>query len=452
MAWGGPIHVSITGAAYATLPAWQRDIWSSQRMALVNRYCLIPDFAAGPEYRAEFLAYIILPDGERFTHEPHGPRHDVYLMEYYFEKAVQLLKAGDLEGASRYAGCLLHFLEDCGCPAHTIPGDNQLALFKDLIPTPEEFIYAPLHDLLEQGNIGVDLRSYKPQLLGTSPAEATFNLVERFNPMVRNARSQIIPILHGIFDHNDAKVNEGRLRAATMDAEVVADALYTLLSIAKSRFDPDEVATLKVRDLSSLTPLEVIAQSYFPQFTFFSNPYSGYPVRDATLERGAIRRPLLLNVVSDGRVTQETFPHGIGLGTDSRLTYALPEMVYDRFECFVGLHSQLGVQGGAVFKVYADGAAIYHSGLMTGQDPVEKVVLRIWGVRDLSFTVEGRSQARGSNYAVIAQPTLFKAEGLAPSEPVSSLQRKGVNYSQRFGGNHLRDHAKPGAEEESQGW
>jgi hypothetical protein len=421
MAWGGPIHNSITAAAYEALPAWQRDIWSGQRMALINRYCLIPDIAGLPENRAEFMPLTILPNGERFSHLPLGRRQDAYQMEYYFEKAVELLKAGNLDGASRYAGCLLHFLEDSGSPAHTLPGDNQLGLLKDLIPTPEEFKDRPLHGLVEDGDVKIDMGDYKPRLLGTSSAEAIFNLIERFNPMVRNSRAQIVPILEGIYDHNSTKVNEGQLRAATMDAEVAADALYTLLSIAKSRFDPAEVATLKVRDLSSLTPLEMTGQSYFPQFTYFSNPYFGYPVRDATLEGGTIRRPLLLNVAENGSVTQRTFPHGIGLGTYSRLTYTLPEKVYDRFECLVGLEPKLGIQGAVVFKIYADGAAIYSSGLMTGQDPAQKVSLRIWGVRDLSLSVEGRSQGRDGNYAVIAQPTLFKAEGPPPTNNVSSV-------------------------------
>jgi hypothetical protein len=420
MAWGH-IHLDITAAAYDALPAWQQDIWSGQRVALINRYCLIPDIAQAPENRAELGAYIILPNGERFSHLPLGRRQDAYQMEYYFEKSIELLKAGDLDGASRYAGCLLHFLEDSGSPSHTMSGDNQLGLLKDLIPTPEEFKDRPLHGLVEEGELNFGLKDYKPRLLGTSSAEAIFNLIERFNPMVRNSRSQIIPILEGVFNHDSAKADAGRLRAATMDAEVVADALYTLLSIAKGHFDPAEVATLKVRDLSSLTPLEVINQSYFPQFTYFSNPYPGYPLRDATLEGGTVRRPLILNVVDNGSVTQRTFPHGIGLGTYSRLTYALPERVYDRFECLVGLQPQLGSRGAVIFTIYADGAAIYRSGLMTGQDPAQKVSLRIWWVRDLSFSVEGRSQDRNSNYAVIAQPTLFKAEGLPPTNLVSSI-------------------------------
>jgi len=37
-----------------------------------------------------------------------------------------------------------------------------------------------------------------------------------------------------------------------MDAYVVADALYTMLCIAKGRFDPEDVARLAVVDVSSL--------------------------------------------------------------------------------------------------------------------------------------------------------------------------------------------------------
>ena len=48
---------------------------------------------------------------------------------------------------------------------------------------------------------------------------------------------------------------------------------------------------------------------------------------------------------------------------------------------------------------------------MTGADASRKVTLPIWRVRVLSFDVEARgTPAPGKNYAVIAEPVLFKAK------------------------------------------
>ena len=122
-----------------------------------------------------------------------------------------------------------------------------------------------------------------------------------------------------------------------------------------------------------------------------------------------------LDVVQNNDVLARTFARGIGLGTQSRLSYALPEKVYDRFEFFVGLHRALGKRGKVAFRVYADGEAVYYSGLLTGEDPAQKISLAIWGVKELSFTVESRNEIRGANYAVIAEPVLFKAKQAPPA-------------------------------------
>lgn len=407
-AWGSRNHLAITRAAFEALPAWQQELWAGQREPLINRYCLIPDIAGLSENRAELGRYIVLPNGDRFTHSPQNRHHNAYLMKHYFDKAVDHVKARQMDESARYAGTLLHFLEDSGSPAHSIPDDNQLEIVKDLMPMPERFRDAALHRLVEAGEVRLNLEAYRPQLLGTSSAEAVFNLIERLNAMVRNARAQVIPIVQGLVTGNDSEVETGRRRAAIMDAQVASDALYTLVSIATERFERQETSNLDIRDVSSLTPLEVVKQSYFSQFGWFSDPYFGVPVRNALLENGEVRRPLALKLCPDCKVTE--FARGIGLGTHSRLTYALPEKVYDRFECLVGLHPTLGQKGKVVFRFYADGAAVFYSGLMTGEDPAQKVNLPMWDVNEISISVETANNERGHNYAVIAQPTLFKSK------------------------------------------
>ena len=409
-AWG-PMHSSITEAAFDALPEWERAVLAEQRARLIEYDCMIPDYARAASNRAKLGKYAVLPNGDPFTHEPHGHRHNYEQMLHYVTQAVEQIRAGNADEASRYAGCLLHFLEDCGSPAHSIPGDNQHGLMKDLIAVPEAFRDRPLHGLIEDGQLKLDLAGYQPRLLGTTPEEATFHLVERLHCAIRNARSQVIPILQGVFANDQPSMDAGRRKAAIMDAQISADALHTILCIGKNRFDDAEKAQLESVDMAALTPLEVIAQAYFPQNSFFSNPFFGYPTPNGILKDGAEKVPLALNVMTDGAITERTFVRGLGLGTHSRVSYALPAKTFDRFECRVGLHAPLGAEGSVAFRIYADGEAVFDSGIMTGADASRKITLPVWRVREISFDIEARGKsAPGKNYAVIAEPLLFKAK------------------------------------------
>jgi|GEM_PF-430760 len=409
-AWG-PMHHAITEAAFDSLPAWQRELLAGQRQTLIEFDCMIPDLARAAANKKTIGRFVILPNGDLFTHEPHSREHNYAQMLHYFTKAVESVRANELDEASRYAGCLLHFLEDCGSPAHSMPGDNQHGFMQDLIPVPDEYKNRPLHGLIESGTLQLDLAGYRPQLLGTTPEEAVMHLTERLHAAIRNARAQVIPILQGVFRKDDAAIDAGRRRAATMDAQVAADALYSILAVAKSRFEPDEKARLDTVDVAALTPLEVINQSYFPQFSYFSNPYFGFPVRNAILEDGATKRPLALHIVENGATKAQTFERGLGLGTGCRVTYAIPLKTYERFECLVGAHATLGGTAALSFRIFADGEAVFESGILTGESPAQKVSIPVWRVREISIETQNRSTSPTppKNYAVIAAPTLLKA-------------------------------------------
>lgn len=410
-AWG-PMHSAITEAAFDALPEWERQWFSQQRTTLIEFDCMIPDLVRAPAQRKTLGRFATLPNGDPFTHEPHGRPHNFSQMLHYFTQAVEKARAGELNEASRYAGCLLHFLEDCGSPAHSIPGDNQHGLMHDLLAVPEIFKDRPLHGLIEGGSLKLDLAGYRPRLLGTTPEEAITHLTERLHAAIRNARAQLIPILQGVFANQQEAIDAGRRRAATIDAQVAADALHTIFSMAKGHFDEAEKTALEKVNLGDLTPLEVISQSYFPQNTYFSNPYFGFPTPDGILKDGIDRQPLVLRVVENGGTLEKTFARGYGVGTHTRLSYRLPEKVYDRFECALGLHPALGGAGSVTFRIYADGEAVFDSGILTGNDTARMVNIPVWRVKELSIDVEGRGiQTPTSNYAVIGSPILSKAKG-----------------------------------------
>jgi hypothetical protein len=412
LAWGA-MHGSITQSALSVLPAWQQEYFGDQKSPLINLYCMIPDLAQAPAYKKDYSRFVVLPNGDLFCHLPFKTRDKVaYQIKYYVEKTIRAMQGTDVKEAAHWAGCLLHYLEDSGSPAHTMPSDNQMGLIKDLLPVPDAFRHLPLHSPIEEGKLFISLAGYRPQLLGTSPEEVVSHLMERYNAMVRNARAQIIPILQGTFRGVQEEVAAGQMRAATMDAQVVADALYSMLCIAKDRFEAEEVAKLERIDLSSLTPNEVICQSYFPQHTYFSDPYFGPPLKNGILDAEKKHHTLVLNVAKEagGAVAAYEVKQGLGLGTGCKLTYALPNNVYDQFDCLVGLHATLGKEGKVAFKVLADGKQIFESVVISGETPAQKVNLPIWGVKELVILTEGRSKVRGHSFAILAEPTLNKTK------------------------------------------
>jgi NPCBM/NEW2 domain len=413
-AWSEPIHKSITLAAMASLPEWQQKQLLSVRDLLATRYVLIPDIWILPENRKEFGPLVILPNGDRFTHEPHGRDHNALTIGHYVNKTVESFRAGRVDEGARWAGCLLHFLEDCGSPAHSFPGDNQLSMLQDMIPVPPEFRDRALHGFVESGEARVSLGSRRPRLLGTGTEETTFNLIERLNELVRNARGQLLPILQGVFRKDQAAIDAGRVRAAEFDAAVVADALYTLLSIAAGKTDQAEAAALETRNVESLTPLEVFNQAYYPQFSYFSDPYFGHPLRDGILAGGETRRKLALKVAEGDAAVRREYEHGIGAGTYTRLTWALPAKVYDRFEALTGLHADLGGDGKITVRVFVDGQAAWYSGEMAGGDAAQRISVPVWGAREVSLSLESRSPKKGGNYVVVADPVLRKAKTPPP--------------------------------------
>jgi|688.fasta_scaffold11305_9 hypothetical protein len=127
--------------------------------------------------------------------------------------------------------------------------------------------------------------------------------------------------------------------------------------------------------------------------------------------------------MENGTAAERTFPRGLGLGTHSRVSYALPAITYDRFECCVGLYAPLGAEDSVAFRIYADGEAVFDSGMMTGADASRKITLPAWRMCELSFDIEARGKsAPGKNHAVIAEPLLFKAK----SPPVPDISGSAV--------------------------
>ncbi len=404
--WGAP-HGTITQAATVTLPDWQKQLLGDELKRLGDAYCFIPDQVYADKTNASFAMMETKPGVVYLVnlHLPATPAENYSILQYFMNKAVASLKAGNMGDAARYSGTLAHVLEDWGCPAHAVPGDNMFTLFKQFLPPPPAQHYTLLHSPVEGGTFTIRLDAYQPRLLGTTVDEAAFNLLRRSQEATINARGQVNPIIQALYANDTNTANAAQQKAALFDAAVVADALHTVCCLGQARF-PDQGALAAV-DVSTLLPLQA-PDLYFPQAAFFSKPYWGYATSGVLLCNGTEPVPLQLNVQEQGQIVSKTFASGIGTGTRSDLTYQIPTHVYGRFTVQVGLHAELGKSGSVIFEVSGNGKSLVRLGPIQGAAPAQSIDVVLTGVTNLQLTVTSAAGDGKGNYAIWANPKLEK--------------------------------------------
>jgi len=408
LGWGGP-HITITEAALALLQDWQKALLGEELSRLGRQHCLLPDRVFEDKAEAKFAMMDSRPGVTYLVnlHLPASQAENFELLRYFIAKAVAAFEQGRTADGARFAGTLAHALEDWGCPAHAVPDDNMFTLLQQLLPPPEQFRDVLLHGPVEAGNFKVSLANYQPRLLGTSVDEMAFRLLQRVHESILNARAQVIPIIQGIYAGDSSAVTAAQLKAATLDAKVVADAMHTLLCLARKQFPADAEAGLQDFDLSAATPLEA-TNLYMPQSTFFSKPYWGYAKRGVILRNSKEAVGLKLRIKEADQTVEKEFPAGVGTGTRSSLTYLVPPGVFHQFEVWAGLHSELGTRGSVEFEVLGDGAKLASSGPLTGDAPAVRLTVPLAGITKLQLIAKSAGGDGNGNYAVWGAPRLVK--------------------------------------------
>jgi len=189
---------------------------------------------------------------------------------------VTALKAGQVADAARYMGTICHVLEDFGSPSHTVPGDNMFTLLQQFLPPTEIMKGKLMHGPIENGTFAVSIADYQPQLLGVTLEEASWRLLHRLHEGILNARSTTVPIIQALYADDAKAVTTHQLKAATMDAKVVADAMHTILCLGAGKFEDEAQEALSAVSIASYWPVEAV-HLYYPQTDFFSSPYWGMP-------------------------------------------------------------------------------------------------------------------------------------------------------------------------------
>lgn len=401
--WGEPHH-AITRAALNVLPAWQKEVLGGELTKLGDSYCMIPDNVFSDKENARYARMESAP-GEvylKILHLPTQQPEYLEVMRYFMDLAVKSLREGRAGDAARYIGTICHQIEDYGSPSHTVPGDNMFTLLQQFLPPTDLMKDQLMHGPIENGGFTVSISGYQPRLLGTTVNEASWRLMHRVHDEIINARSTTVPIIQALYAADQESVVKNQLRAATMDAQVVADAVYTILCLGSQKYPVEEKAALQQVRIGGYYPLEA-ASLYYPQQQFYSSPHWGHPRSGVILAGGSKAVPLKLKIASG----EKEFANGISAGMGKTLTFLLPKDVYARFTVQAGLHPELGAKGRVEFTVSGDGKPI-RTIILNGADPAALLECDVSGVSQLQLSLTSRGVDSKSNYAIWAEPTLLK--------------------------------------------
>jgi hypothetical protein len=401
--WGQPHH-AITRGALEVLPTWQKDLLGDELKMLGDLYCMIPDNVFSDKANAAYAKMESKP-GEVYLKILHLPTqqpeyHEV--LRYFMDKAVTALREGKTTDAAKFMGTICHQLEDYGSPSHTVPGDNMFTLLQQFLPPTDLMKDQLMHGPIENGDFTVSIPGYSPTLLGTSVNEAAWRLMHRLHEGILNARTTTVPIIQSLYAGDKAAVEKHQLRAATMDAKVVADAMHTILCLGSNKFaEPAQYSLQKVQ-IGTFIPLEA-ASLYYPQAEFFSSPHWGHPRSGVILAGGSQAMPLKLRTDSGDK----EFANGISAGMGKPLTFLLPKGVYARFTVLAGLHPELGAKGRVEFTINGDGKPLTTI-ILKGTEPARLLECDVSQVSEVQLLLTGRGLDTKSNYAIWAEPTLQK--------------------------------------------
>jgi len=251
--WGGPTHTNIIDAALTAIPpedglparlgtearhlrdTVQMGDWMNSLVVMHEKWQVTTeDF---PQITGEYFGndYLLFPGAARFFHHDLPDVKNTY--RPYFFRALQALRTEDRENAVRWTGSLLHFVTDSGSPPHTI------SLHTNAHQKMENWLDAST----------VDLRGYKPALLGNDDETAEAALERRMEELVaRNSviARQMVPFA----DANDrARLEPMALDCARETAKVTADVIHTLL-VLSARYAGGNNASIEISILAPALP------------------------------------------------------------------------------------------------------------------------------------------------------------------------------------------------------
>ena len=412
---GGPINQTLAWSsghrwirqwAVERLPQWQVDhIGPNHLQALATKYAYLQDAHAGGK-RSDLDRYCVVPGQRLSLHDVNDAAATLAGMTWYVQQTIKHLRAGQQDEAMKYLGVLCHWCEDPGSlSAHSSPVSE--ATLRVLLPPPASFanrnyLYGAGWIGLER-NVGLHDTSYQPRIIGRDVTETATRLTHLQRSLMQRNAGLIVPAIIGRMENDMARFDKAVGDALSYNARLVADIIYTVISLATQRVDPREVAYLNTQ------PLTDWISDYRGGGT--SHPYYVVPfIKNQAMD--AERRLHPLKLMTGDR--ERAVSYGLGMGTPFKLTYTLANNgCYDRIVVDVGLHPTAGPEAGIIFAIMIDSQEVARSTIIRTGQPAQRLtaVLPKQAVFQLTLaTIAAEATTPTHNLAVWGEPHLLRRQ------------------------------------------
>ncbi|OQA87292.1 MAG: NPCBM/NEW2 domain protein [Lentisphaerae bacterium ADurb.Bin242] len=319
------------------------------------------------------------------------------IVVFWLENLCHEFTAGNETRAAKFAGCLSHLIGDTGQAAHLM--DERL--LQDIFPQKNACYLT--HRTLEAITAEIPHEKYVPRILGFSPHELEWRLLEELVILNRREKKEL-PILFAAIENKDlTKQRKSAAKTARHCAELFADVLFTVRSILNGSISVSEDSVVA---LHSLNPVEMFCDSYF-NYSIMIDRISGKDIYSPmSLDLG--------NGPESGIAMLVRLTPGITDEREAYAEYSLPPGIFASFSAKVGLCRNIHNQGGAIFQIYTDGKCIFETPALTADSAPFTISCSIQNAKNLRLRV---IDARGKNqktalffYPIWINPVLKRVE------------------------------------------
>ena len=412
-------HSKITANAVALVDSGNIPV-----AELIKEYCNYPDFYFSDPER--FGPYYFETDGIQFHYPPDTPYNDLYRywtfrngclrrlhkfrndnyihmtngFRHYLAKCI---RTEDSEEMLKFAGYLLHVLEDALFSLHALegPGGTDL-MFLDRLGFFEK---PPTEQLVEISALEMeDVADYIPRSLGSSIDETVMNLYTEYARKNRDSRRCCFQFLMARYNHSSPEEISAPVRQMYYNAVTLcADVLHTILNLRQG-------LPAKARDYF-LTEIEPFA---FPlggsgSMAFRFRSYG----QDISFDRQG--NPVSLTTIVNGKKTVFQYGFSFGVHYENALLFQLPEGMFSSFTATIGLAPDTATKNPVTVKMINHDSVISSFALELHDGPSQEIAIPspggVFGIQEFSD--------RPSGTLIIGQP-LLKANRFAP-EPFHIL-------------------------------
>lgn len=117
--------------------------------------------------------------------------------------------------------------------------------------------------IIGEHNIPVDMRDYRPVLLGVDTEEICFHIYNRYRQVKSINRKRLIPLVHAEYIRDTETANRIRESIVKEVAGLIYDLIYTTYCVATNSFKRNDLKKLECVYLSDIKP-------YGETYKFFS--------------------------------------------------------------------------------------------------------------------------------------------------------------------------------------